>query len=162
MFLSYFRSKHFTGQWGNPRRWLLVHSVLTLAFLCLLQIDEVLSLQFQDLQYCSPDHIMVTLHSRKTHPFGGEAIYPSTRMQLTWFIESKSYDLWILKKEDRKLCMVSAISSWIRASSLSGNPTGYCYDLSLVMDTSIILSPLSQLFPFLVISLYDLSTTCLF
>ena len=35
----------------------------------------------------------------------------------------------------------------------------FCYDLSLVTDTSIIPSSLSQLFPFLVISLYDLSTT---
>jgi integrase len=58
-------------QWGNPRRRLLVHSVLTLAFICLLRIDEVLNLQFQDLQYRSSDHVEVTLDSRKTHPFGG-------------------------------------------------------------------------------------------
>ena len=76
-----FQPVNTTGetQWGNPRRRLLVHSVLTLAFVCLLRIDEVLNLQFQDLQYHGPDHIEITLQTRKTHQFGGESIYSLTQ-----------------------------------------------------------------------------------
>ena len=47
----------------------------------------------------------------------------------------------------------------LKAKLLGNYKCPACYDLSLVMDTSIIPSSLSQLFPFPVISLYDLSTT---
>jgi hypothetical protein len=121
-------SESVAHQWGNPRRRLLVHSVLTLAFLCLLRIDEVLNLQFQDLQYRSQNQVVVTLHTRKTHPHGGEAfaLWP-TRIVLTKFLGSKPYDLWLFNKEDRGLCAVSALSRWIQASGLGGNPTGYIF-----------------------------------
>lgn len=61
----------FKGQWGNPRRRLLVHAVVTLAFVCLLRLDEVLNLTFEDITFHSAEHIEIDLFSRKTHPFGG-------------------------------------------------------------------------------------------
>jgi len=110
-------------QWGNPRRRLLVHSVLTLAFVCLLRIDEVLNLRFQDVQYHDPDHIEITLESRKTHQFGGESIHSLT-VHLTMSIGSKPYHLWLFRKEDRELCPISALSKWISASGLGYSRTG--------------------------------------
>lgn len=65
------RTEKARESWGNPRRRLLVHAILTLAFVCLLRIDEALSLRFEDIMFHSPEKIEVTLFSRKTHPYGG-------------------------------------------------------------------------------------------
>jgi integrase len=59
--------------WGTPRRRLLVHAVLTMAFVCLLRIDEALNLCFEDIKIHSSERIEIDLFSRKTHPFGGIA-----------------------------------------------------------------------------------------
>jgi integrase len=56
--------------WGSPRHRLLVHAVTTLAFNCLLRLDEVLNLRFEDIEL-RDDSAVVTLSSRKTHQFGG-------------------------------------------------------------------------------------------
>jgi len=61
------------ASWGSPRRRLLVHAVLTLAFVCLLRIDEALNLRFEDIIFHSPEAIEINLFSKKTHPFGGFA-----------------------------------------------------------------------------------------
>jgi integrase len=56
--------------WGSPRHRLLVHAVTTLAFTCLLRLDEALNLRFEDIEF-HDDHAVVTLASRKTHQLGG-------------------------------------------------------------------------------------------
>jgi integrase len=56
--------------WGSPRHRLLVHAVTTLAFMCLLRLDEVLNLRFEDIEL-RDDSVIVTLSSRKTQQFGG-------------------------------------------------------------------------------------------
>jgi integrase len=56
--------------WGSPRHRLLVHAVTTLAFICMLRLDEVLNLRFEDIKFYD-DRAVITLASRKTHPLGG-------------------------------------------------------------------------------------------
>lgn len=58
--------------WGGPRARLLVHSVVTMSFVCLLRVDEVLHLRFQDIEMEEDDKLRITLPSRKNAQFGGE------------------------------------------------------------------------------------------
>jgi integrase len=62
--------------WGSPRKRLLVHTVMTIAFVCLMRIDEVLNLKFEDIKlkqdYGDGNCISITLETRKTHQYGGE------------------------------------------------------------------------------------------
>ena len=62
--------------WGSPRRRLLVHAVVTMAFVCLLRLDEVINLRFEDIQIHTDNHIELTLSSRKTHQYGGLLALP--------------------------------------------------------------------------------------
>jgi integrase len=57
--------------WGGRRARLLVHSVVTLSFCCLLRIDEALNLQVSDITIESTECISITLPFRKTNPYGG-------------------------------------------------------------------------------------------
>jgi integrase len=52
-----FMDRKAKQSWGNPRRRLLVHAVLTVAFVCLLRIDEALNLRFEDIIFHSPQKI---------------------------------------------------------------------------------------------------------
>lgn len=65
---------HTSESWGGHRSRSLVHAVVTLAFVCLLRIDEVLNLRSEDIEVLSPTSISITLPSRKTNPFGGRNI----------------------------------------------------------------------------------------
>lgn len=58
--------------WGGRRARLLVHAVITLAFVCLLRIDEVLNLRAENIEILSPTSISITLNSRKTQQLGGK------------------------------------------------------------------------------------------
>jgi integrase len=66
-----FMDRKAKQSWGNPRRRLLVHAVLTVAFVCLLRIDEALNLRFEDIIFHSPEKIEIHLFKRKTHQCGG-------------------------------------------------------------------------------------------
>ena len=57
--------------WATPRKRLLVQAVVTIAFVCLMRIDEVLNLKFEDIMVDGENHITLTLESRKTHQYGG-------------------------------------------------------------------------------------------
>jgi len=85
--------------WGSPRHRLLVHAVLTMAFVCLLRIDEVLNLRFEAIQFHSPEQIEIELFSRKTHPFGG----------------TKPFPLWMFNAQDEALCPIRALAHWVQA-----------------------------------------------
>jgi hypothetical protein len=61
--------------WGGPRARLFVHAVVTLAFCCLLWIDEVLTLQALDIRILSPECLSISLMHRKTDPYGGEVAF---------------------------------------------------------------------------------------
>lgn len=52
----------------------LIHVTVTIAFTCLLRIDEVLNLQFDDV-VGDENRLTITLKSRKTAQFGGEDVW---------------------------------------------------------------------------------------
>lgn len=49
----------------------LIHTTVTIAFTCLMRIDEVLGLQFDDV-VGDDECLTITLRHRKTAQFGGE------------------------------------------------------------------------------------------
>ena len=57
-------------EWATPRKRLLVHAVVTIAFVCLLRIDEVLNLKFEDVKILGDNSISITLETRKTDQYG--------------------------------------------------------------------------------------------
>ena len=60
------------GAWGNARWRLLVLAVAKLAFICLLRINEILTLKFEDIRIFEDNHIQINLPQRKTHQYGGK------------------------------------------------------------------------------------------
>ncbi|KAG2119958.1 hypothetical protein BD769DRAFT_1749584 [Suillus cothurnatus] len=61
-------------QWAGGRVRRFLHAAYTIAFLCLLRSDEVLKIQYQDLEFSEskPGFVVLTLPFRKTHQNGGE------------------------------------------------------------------------------------------
>ncbi|KAH9012933.1 hypothetical protein EDB85DRAFT_2221837 [Lactarius pseudohatsudake] len=58
-------------QWGGPRARRLLQLAFTLAFSCLLRVDEVLKIQSHDFVLLDPHTLVLTLPFRKTSQFGG-------------------------------------------------------------------------------------------
>ena len=112
--------------WGSPRHRLLVHAVTTLAFMCLLRLDEVLNLRFEDIEL-RDDSAIVTLSSRKTQQFGGLLLHDVCFVHCDKvYIGSKPYVLWLSAKEDEALCPVLALSRWMQAVGPQ-NCAGYIF-----------------------------------
>jgi len=61
-------------QWGGPMVRRLAQAIYTIAFLCLLQIDEALKIQIEHINF-DDDKITLTLPFRKTHQFGGNQLF---------------------------------------------------------------------------------------
>ncbi|KAJ3879046.1 hypothetical protein F5051DRAFT_303846, partial [Lentinula edodes] len=59
-------------QWGGPRFRRELHLAYTLAFACLLRVDEVLKIQAHEIRIVpeNPKCLEVTLPFRKTNQFG--------------------------------------------------------------------------------------------
>jgi hypothetical protein len=60
-------------QWGGPRARRLLGLAYSLAFLCLLRVDEVLKIKSQDIVLLDDNKLQLTLPFRKTSQFGGES-----------------------------------------------------------------------------------------
>lgn len=61
------------GNWGGRlARWLVL-TVALIAFTCILRLDEVLNLRYEDIEVLERDRIKITLRSRKTNQTGGTA-----------------------------------------------------------------------------------------
>ncbi|KAH9032486.1 hypothetical protein EDB85DRAFT_1865142 [Lactarius pseudohatsudake] len=60
-------------QWGGPRARRLLQLAFTLAFSCLLRVDEVLKIQSHDFVLLDAHTLVLTLPFRKTSQFGGES-----------------------------------------------------------------------------------------
>lgn len=58
-------------EWGGPHARCLLELAYTLAFNCLLRVDEVLKIQAQDLVLLSDKKLQLILPFRKTNQFGG-------------------------------------------------------------------------------------------
>jgi hypothetical protein len=61
-------------QWGGPLHRRAVQAIYTIAFLCMLRIDEALKIQFHHIEI-GEKKIILTLPFRKTHQFGGESFF---------------------------------------------------------------------------------------
>jgi hypothetical protein len=68
------RSRRNLQKWGGGRTRRLLHAIYTIAFWCLLRVDEVLRIQLHDLEVVSSTCIKLTLPFRKTDQFGGTSI----------------------------------------------------------------------------------------
>lgn len=102
----------------------LIHTTLTIAFTCLLRIDEALNLLFDDI-VPDEDSLTITLRSRKTDPFGGESFL--THNQLTshllssvGHLDSKPFVLYQLPEAESFACPLRALSRWLILASPPG------------------------------------------
>ena len=62
-------------QWGGPVLRRAAQAIYTIAYLCLLRVDEVLRIQVEHVEFIRNGEnfqLVLTLPFRKTHQFGGE------------------------------------------------------------------------------------------
>jgi hypothetical protein len=64
-------TKKKLDQWGGGRARRLLQLAYTIAFSCLLRVDEVLKIQSRDFVLLGGDKLQLTLQFRKTSQFGG-------------------------------------------------------------------------------------------
>ncbi|KAH9009450.1 hypothetical protein EDB84DRAFT_1658745 [Lactarius hengduanensis] len=95
-------------QWGGPRARRLLQLAFTLAFSCLLRVDEVLKIQSHDFVLLDPHTLVLTLPFRKTSQFGD--IKPFVLHEMP---DSMAY-----------LCPVQAYAEWLEASEIE---SGYVF-----------------------------------
>jgi hypothetical protein len=104
---------------GQTRRLLIV--AYTLAFLCLLWVDEVLQIQMHHITYLSDTKIKLTLPFRKTHQFGHKLTWTSYLQQLYLFkhvTDVKPFYLHMQAADQAHLCLVQALADWISISKV--------------------------------------------
>ncbi|KDR70557.1 hypothetical protein GALMADRAFT_76008 [Galerina marginata CBS 339.88] len=112
------REARSIDDWGGLRARILVHVIITMAFVCLLRSDEILNLCVEDIELMDDDSITITLSSRKNSPFGQDYC-------------SKPFRLFMLPKEYMHLCPVRALAHWIQ---VSGIKSGYLFRSIDAMD----------------------------
>ncbi|KAF8706311.1 hypothetical protein AX14_013801 [Amanita brunnescens Koide BX004] len=97
-------------EWGRERARRLVHAVIALSFVCLLRIDETLSLRVEDIELQSSESkcISITLQKRKTEQFGG----------------TRPFVLWNFQENESHICPIRALSQWITCSKIK---SGYIF-----------------------------------
>ncbi|KIK72417.1 hypothetical protein PAXRUDRAFT_799015 [Paxillus rubicundulus Ve08.2h10] len=93
--------------WGGGRARRLVQAAYTIAFLCLLQFDEVLKIQVHNISFFEGG-MTLTLPFRKTHQNG----------------DIKPYYLWALPQSEAHLCAVRPMAEWMHASQVR---SGYLF-----------------------------------
>ena len=69
-------------QWGGGRARRLLQVAYTIAFTCLLRVDEVLKIQCQDIILLDDDRMQLTLRFRKTSQFGGASNHAAVLLVL--------------------------------------------------------------------------------
>lgn len=57
--------------WGGPMHRRAAQAIYTIAFMCLLRVDEVLKIRMEHIEF-EPGKMILTLPFRKTHQFGGK------------------------------------------------------------------------------------------
>jgi hypothetical protein len=68
--VGFYRKNKDPHTWGGGRTRRLLMAAYSLAFLCLLQVDEVLKIQMHHIERLTDEKIKLTLPFRKTHQFG--------------------------------------------------------------------------------------------
>lgn len=64
------RGEKQSNDWGGLRFRCALHLAYTLAYVCLLRVDEVLKIQAHDIEVIDDETLQVTLPFRKTNQFG--------------------------------------------------------------------------------------------
>lgn len=70
------RSEKMEANWGGGRARRLLFAAYTIAFMCLLRVDEVLKIQAHDITMVGPTCMKVSLPFQKTHQCGGMSPIP--------------------------------------------------------------------------------------
>lgn len=91
----------------------------TLAFLCLLRVDEVLKIQMHDIKFVTPKCIQLNLPFRKTHQNGGLSIGCVSTLDANSVADIPPFYLHALPDKDAHLCPVRAIAHWLFASKIT-------------------------------------------
>ena len=73
--------KKANDQWGGGRARRLLELAYTIAFTCLLRVDEVLKIQCQDIIPLDDKRLELTLPFRKTDQFGGVSNFTTWRLR---------------------------------------------------------------------------------
>jgi hypothetical protein len=74
------RKDRHIDHWGGLRARLLVHAVVTMAFSCLLRIDEALTLKTTDITILQTECLSINLSQRKTNPYGGRLNFNTVQL----------------------------------------------------------------------------------
>lgn len=69
-------------EWGGGRARRLLQLAYTIAFTCLLRVDEVLRIQCDDFVLLDDNRLQLTLQFRKTSQFGGASNHAMTLLVL--------------------------------------------------------------------------------
>lgn len=123
-------SRLSNGYWCGPRGRRMLNLVYALAFTCLLWIDEVLKVQFQDIENKMMDGkvgLQLTLPFRKTDQFGGKSLKTLSILScwLYWIFnyllqhtENKPFALCELPFHMAHLCPIRAYARWVAATEM--------------------------------------------
>lgn len=122
------------GLWGGPHSLRLLQLAYTLAFTCLLRIDEVLKIQSHDIRLSdgvNSSTLTLTLPFRKTSQFGGKTISKTISINIVnikadIFIatEIQPFVLHEMPAHMAHLCPVRAYAEWVNATKFT---TGYVF-----------------------------------
>jgi hypothetical protein len=102
--------------WAGGRTRRLLHAIYTIAFWCLLRIDEALRIQIHDLEVVSSTCIKLTLQFRKTDQFGGASttLVWDLRVAAHCFsADIKPFYLHRMHESNAYMCPVRALSDWV-------------------------------------------------
>lgn len=108
-----------SDSWGGPRFRRALHLAYTLAYVCLLRVDEVLKIQSHDIQIVEDDLIKVTLPFRKTNQFG--RMYLNSLLYLWLNVSILDIRPFFLKKLPihlKHLCPVRAYAEWLKQTRI--------------------------------------------
>lgn len=115
---------------GIVQTGLLLHSIYTMAFICLLRVDEVLNIQSHHIQHDhlpgEQPHMVLTLPFHKMHQYGGEFCIeiPDYIVTQTIFWGIEPFVLYPLHQHEAHLCPVCTYAKWIKHSGIN---TGYIF-----------------------------------
>jgi len=116
------KKKKDDSQWGAGRARRVMGLAYTLAFTCLLRVDEVLKVQSHDIILLGEHKIQLTLPFRKTSQFGGEDVSfhcKSFKLAHVAYPDIKPFVLHEMPESMAHLCPVRAYAEWIKVSEIT-------------------------------------------
>ena len=109
-----------SNTWGGPRFRRALHLAYTLAFVCLLRVDEVLKIQSHDIEIVTDDLLKVTLPFWKTNQFGCMYIeLPSYSLLNILILDIQPFFIKKLLEDLKHLCPVRAYAEWVTQTQIN-------------------------------------------